>query len=103
MWAACTDLSAEQRGPAVELMLSGIARDLCREIPLAMKVHGANFDAGDGRGPQPRSGIEVILLTLHQHFPTWTMRNPTASSMSSMRFGGMPTSPWMPIWHGSQF
>ena len=59
---------AEQRkGPLLELMLGGTARDFVREIPFDHKVNGAVMDL-DGTGPRHWSGLAIILQALNQNF-----------------------------------
>ena len=57
-WSVYTDLTEERKGPAVELVLSGTARDLVREIPLDHKARGMMADLGDGLGHRRAPGIE---------------------------------------------
>ena len=42
-WSVYTDLPEPRKGPAVELALSGTARDLIREIPIDAKTVGRVF------------------------------------------------------------
>ena len=57
-----------EKGPALELVLSGTARDLIRGIPLDVKTNGRLFDAGDGRGQIHWNGLDFIILMFNQHF-----------------------------------
>ena len=68
VWSVCIDLPEIRKGPALELVLSGIARDLIREIPLDVKANGRLFDAGNGRGQIHWNGLDFIILVLNQHF-----------------------------------
>ena len=67
-WSVYIDLADERKGPVVELVLSGTARDLIREIPLDHKTRGIILDLGDGQGPRHRTGLEFIILVMSQHF-----------------------------------
>ena len=67
-WTVYTDLPEQQQGPALELVLSGTARDLIRAIPLDVKTNGRLFDAGDGRGQIHWNGLDFIFLVLNQRF-----------------------------------
>ena len=67
-WSIYTDLRDEQKGPAVELVLAGTARDLVREILLDHKSRGAMGDLGDGQGPRHFAGLELIVRLLNAHF-----------------------------------
>ena len=67
-WSVYTDLTDERKGPATELVLSGTARDLVREIPLDQKTRGTIADMGDGLGQRHVSGMELIVRLMSMHF-----------------------------------
>ena len=49
-WSVYTDITEDRKGPAIELVLAGTARDLVRELPLDHKTQGTMGDMGDGQG-----------------------------------------------------
>eukprot|EP00971_Amphidinium_carterae_P056594 1118505-Amphidinium_carterae.2 len=55
LWAATTDLRADQLGPAVALRLQGFAKTLSREIPTHMLIYG------DTIGGTKLSGLDVLI------------------------------------------
>ena len=65
-WCLSTDIDEVRKGPQIELALGGLARDFVREIPLTTKLHGGNFDIGNG--PQQLSGAAFILNGLAGRF-----------------------------------
>ena len=67
-WAVYSDLQDIQKGPAIELVLAGTARDLARELPLDHKAQGVIADVGDGLGQRHVSGLELIVRLMQQHF-----------------------------------
>ena len=67
-WSVYTDLAEDRKGPAVELVLSGTARDLAREIPLDQKARGAMGDVGDGQGHRHITGLDLIVRSMSMHF-----------------------------------
>ena len=67
-WSVFTDIQEARKGPAVELVLSGTARDLIREIPIDVKTIGRVFDFGDGVGAIHRPGLDYIIYVLTLHF-----------------------------------
>ena len=68
VWSVYSDLAGERKGPAVELALSGTARDLVRELPLDHKSRGIMADMGDGQGVRHVGGLELIIRLLHHNF-----------------------------------
>ena len=67
-WSVYTDLPDDRKGPAVELVLAGTARDLVQEIPLAQKTQGAMGDLGDGQGRRHITGLDLVVRCMNTHF-----------------------------------
>eukprot|EP00971_Amphidinium_carterae_P207588 4119141-Amphidinium_carterae.1 len=62
LWAASTDLRADQLGPSVALRLQGFAKTLSREIPTQMLMYG------DTIGGTTLSGLDILIKGLEQRF-----------------------------------
>eukprot|EP00971_Amphidinium_carterae_P055415 1092308-Amphidinium_carterae.4 len=62
LWAATTDLRADQQGPAVALRLQGFAKILSREIPTQLLIHG------DTIGGTKDTGLDLLIKGLEQRF-----------------------------------
>ena len=68
LWAAATDMDEDRLAPAVVMRLAGTARDLARELDINTLQNGMQIDVGDGNGPQPMSGLAVLLRGLSRKF-----------------------------------
>ena len=68
LWSTATDIDEGRKAAAVVLRLGGTARQLAREVDLHTLTNGANIDTGDGNGPQPFSGLAVLLRGLSRKY-----------------------------------
>ena len=64
MWSLATDVPVNQQGPAIVLRLGGLARQIAREVDPNVIANGQVIDLGDGNGPQPQTGVTVLLRGL---------------------------------------
>ena len=69
VWSACSDLRAEQQGPAALLRITGAARELLRELPIGILTNGQAIADPNG-GPQQimLSGLAVLVRTLERRY-----------------------------------
>ncbi len=66
LWAAVTDLRVDQLGPAAALRITGCARDLIREIPIAELQQGRIINQGGQ--PVQLSGIAWLIRVLERRY-----------------------------------
>jgi len=78
LWAEATDLPWANQGPAVALLLGGLAKELAREVPPDQLTNGVNSDFGDGSGPTWHSGLDVLLRGLTRTLAPWRSSRPLA-------------------------
>ena len=68
LWSAATDLDEERQAPSIVLQLGGTAKSLARELDIHTLQHGMAIYQGNGQGPQPMSGVGVLLRGLSRKF-----------------------------------
>ena len=68
LWAASTDVDPDRQAPLVVQALSGTARELCREIDIAVLQQGQVGDWGDGLGMVHHEGLAILLRGLSRKF-----------------------------------
>jgi len=62
IWNASTDLIEERRGPAASMRITGVARDMVREIPIGMLTQGHVYPEGNF------DGLGVLLRALERRY-----------------------------------
>ena len=67
MWAAATDIDAARRGPAAALRITGAARLVLREMPIAQLSLGITIVDGNGNNVQ-LSGLETMVRVLERRY-----------------------------------
>ena len=61
LWEQSTDLQQRQHGPAVVLALTGLPREIAREVPAEQLANGAWIDINDGHGYIWHSGLDLLI------------------------------------------
>ena len=89
-WSQYTGLGDHQKGPALELVLDGRARELVREIPLEHKTRGAMYDAGDGQGVRHWPGLDFIMLAFSHNFAHLDEEEPSRQMIELWTFRRCP-------------
>jgi len=68
LWDGATEVDVQRRGPAVVMRLSGVAREIAREIdPGTLSQGRAIFDA-QGQQVGYESGVEALVSLLRRRF-----------------------------------
>ena len=67
LWSAVTDLQQHQMGPAAALRITGCARDLIREMPLATLQQGQQIQDPQGNNIII-SGVQALLRVLQRRY-----------------------------------
>ena len=69
IWAASTDLREEQKAPAAVMRITGAARELLREIQIALLQQGQLIPDPANQGQQIQiSGLAVLVRTLERRY-----------------------------------
>ena len=66
VWAASTDLDVARQGPAASMRISGAARMIVREIPVATLINGAMVN--DNGVPVQLNGLGMLLRILERRY-----------------------------------
>jgi hypothetical protein len=67
LWAGATDLEPERQGPAVELVITGSARDLVRELPPQELLQPQELRDGVWEQGADVPGLMLLCRTLARH------------------------------------
>ena len=86
MWSLATDVPQNQQGPAIVLRLGGLARQLAREVDPNIIANGQVLDLNDGNGPQPQTGVTVLLRGLARRFAALDVENSIKAIAELMSF-----------------
>ena len=92
-WAYATDLDPEKQAHAVVLRLTGTARVLAQELDPNLLAFGDTVDQNDGNGPQPLSGLGVLIWRLRQRYGSQDIETQLKSVFEMMSFERMPGEP----------
>ena len=61
VWEQSTDLAQRQHGPAIVLALTGLPREIAREVPPDQLANRVYIDLGDGQGNIWHSSVDLVL------------------------------------------
>ena len=93
LWEQSTDLAPRQHGPAIVLQLSGLPREIAREVPPGDLADGTYLDLGDGQGNIWHSGVDLLLHGLTKKFAPLQVETAISSMTELVAFRRQPGEP----------
>ena len=88
VWAASTDLEVARQGPAASMRITGVARHIVREIPVATLQHGAVVNINGN--PVQMSGLGMLLRILERRYGATEEETQIHAISELMHFSRIP-------------